>query len=83
MPKNASLKLCSSYRVVILQSPGPMPEQNGWAVTSSLPRSKVEAHRGGRGLAEDLLAVARIEPVQDRSSRLATGNSLEPPRCSE
>ena len=30
----------SSYRVVIRQSPGPMPVQNGWAVTSSRPRSK-------------------------------------------
>ena len=56
-PKNASLKNRGLYRVVMRQSPGPNPEQNGCAVMSSRPAAKSNPMATAAALGEHLLPV--------------------------
>ena len=63
-PKNASLKNRGLYRVVIRQSPGPIPEQNGCVVVSSRPASKSKPMAAAADLREGLLKIDREFPMQ-------------------
>ncbi len=53
-----------------------MPEQKGWAATSSRPRLKSNPIAAADRLAKDLLAITRIEPLEDRlAAELTTGHA--------
>ena len=72
-PKNASLKNRGLYRVVIRQSPGPKPEQNGCDGGVEPAGLEVEPDRGRRGLREHLLPVDRVLALEDRRIGLLAG----------